>query len=47
MQEMKDFCLWFLENLPTFLMAEPFKYFVGMAFLLATLAVILQIMRLR
>ena len=38
MSEMKDFIMWFLSNLPDFLMAEPICYFVGFAFLFVTLA---------
>lgn len=29
MTQIKTFFLWFIDNLPTFLMSEPIKYFVG------------------
>ena len=29
---MQDFCVWFLQELPAFLMAEPIVYFVGLFF---------------
>lgn len=35
MQEMMDFALWFLSQLPGFLMAPPISAFVGIFFLLA------------
>ena len=38
MSEMKDFVLWFLTELPDFLMAEPMCYFVGFGFLFVILA---------
>ena len=38
MQEMKDLIMWFLTQLPAFLMAEPICYFVGFGFLFCTLA---------
>ena len=36
---MKDFCLWFLQQLPTFLLSEPICYLIGFAFLLLTVKV--------
>lgn len=39
MQAMKDFILWFIGQLPVFLMSEPISYFVGFAFLLVVVAV--------
>lgn len=38
MSEMKDFVMWFLVNLPDFLMAEPICYLVGFGFLFVVLA---------
>lgn len=35
MQEMMDFALWFLGQLPAFLMSPPISAFVGIFFLLA------------
>lgn len=32
MQVMQNFCVWFLEQLPAFLMTEPIIYFVGLFF---------------
>lgn len=46
MQEMKDFIMWFLSNLPDFLMAEPICYFVGFAFLFVTLALFKSIVNI-
>lgn len=46
MQEMKDFVLWFLTELPSFLMTEPICYFVGFAFLFVVIAVFQRIIRL-
>lgn len=40
MQEMMDFSLWFLEQLPGFLMAEPISAFTGMAFLFVVIALV-------
>ena len=31
MTNVQNFVLWFLDNLPDFLMSEPIKYFVGIA----------------
>lgn len=31
---MRDFCFWFLNELPAFLMTEPIKYFVGFGLLI-------------
>lgn len=38
MQEMMEFCMWFLAELPDFLMAEPICYLVGFGFLFVVLA---------
>lgn len=38
MSEMKDFVMWFLVNLPDFLMAEPICYLVGFGFLFVVVA---------
>lgn len=46
MDNMKTFVLWFLEQLPSFLMSEPMCYFVGFAFLIVTVRVIRDIIRI-
>lgn len=38
MQAMMDFSLWFLEQLPAFLMTEPISGFVGFGFLFVVVA---------
>jgi hypothetical protein len=42
---MKTFVLWFLEQLPSFLLSEPMCYFVGFAFLVVTIRIIRDIIR--
>lgn len=46
MDDMKTFVLWFLEQLPSFLLSEPMCYFVGFAFLIVTIRVIRDIVRI-
>lgn len=46
MDNMKTFVLWFLEQLPSFLLSEPMCYFVGFAFLIVTIRVIRGVIRL-
>lgn len=41
MAESKEFVLWFLENLPTFLLSDPINQFLGFAFL----AVVIRLMK--
>lgn len=41
---MKEFILWFLTQLPDFLMSEPICYFVGFAFLFVVIGVLQNIM---
>jgi hypothetical protein len=43
---MKTFVLWFLEQLPSFLLSEPMCYFVGFAFLIVTIRVIRDVIRI-
>lgn len=43
MANAKDFVLWFITNLPTFLLSEPVIYFVGMAFLAFTIKLFKQL----
>jgi hypothetical protein len=43
---MKTFVIWFLEQLPSFLLSEPMCYFVGFAFLIVTIRVIRDIIRI-
>lgn len=44
---MKTFVLWFMEELPNFLMAEPICYFVGFGFLFVILALFKSIINIR
>lgn len=44
--KMQSFFIWFLEQLPAFLMAEPLCYFVGFAFLLVVIRVIRDVIHL-
>lgn len=46
MTNMQTFIIWFLEQLPAFLLSEPISYFVGFAFLFVTIRLIKQIIRL-
>lgn len=46
MSAMKEFCLWFLTELPDFLMAEPVCYFVGIAFLIIVVGIFIRIINL-
>lgn len=46
MDNMKTFVLWFLEQLPSFFLSEPMCYFVGFAFLIVTVRVIRDIIRI-
>lgn len=43
MAESKEFILWFLSNLPDFLMADPIKQFLGFAFLAVTIRLFKEI----
>lgn len=47
MQAMKDFCMWWLSELPDFLLAEPICYFVGFAILFVVAGLVRQIINLR
>ena len=40
MQAMKDFTLWLINNIPTFLMSEPVIYFVAIAIVCILIKVI-------
>ena len=44
---MKSFALWFLEEMPVFLMREPICYFVGMALLLFAINCFVQLIRIK
>lgn len=44
MQAMMDFCLWFLSELPDFLLSEPINYLVGFFFLLFIVTIIRSIL---
>lgn len=46
MDNMKSFVLWFLEQLPSFLLSEPMCYFVGFAFLIVTIRIIRDVIRI-
>lgn len=43
---MKSFILWFINELPGFLMAEPFCYLVGFFFAFITVALIKRIINI-
>lgn len=47
MQSMKDFCLWFIDQLPIFLMAEPVRYFVGFFFSFAIIGLVVRLMNIK
>lgn len=47
MQSSKDFVMWFLNNLPTFLLAEPINYFLGFAFLGLTINLFKRIINVK
>lgn len=44
---MRQFSLWFLEELPGFLMSEPMCYFVGLAFLIVVINVVHDIISIK
>ena len=44
MQAMMDFCLWFLSELPAFLMSEPICYLIGFYFLFVIYVLIREIL---
>lgn len=46
MQQMMDFSLWFLEQLPAFLMSEPVSAFVGFWFLFVVISLFKSMIRL-
>lgn len=46
MQSMMDFALWFLEQLPVFLMTEPISAFVGFFFLFVVVELIARMIKL-
>ena len=46
MSAMKEFCSWFLTQLPAFLMAEPICYLVGFFFLFMVIDVVRLIINL-
>lgn len=45
MANMQSFTLWFLENIPDFLLSEPICYFVAIAFMLLIIRIILSFRR--
>ena len=45
--EMKDLCLWFLTQLPDFLMSEPVCYFVGFAMLFVVIGLFKSIINIK
>lgn len=47
MQSMKDFVVWFMSQLPSFLMAEPISAFTGLAILFVTAALVRRMIHLR
>lgn len=46
MAEMQLFALWWLEELPAFLMSEPICYFIGFAFLIVVVRIIREIIHI-
>lgn len=46
MTNVQAFVVWFLEQLPAFLLSEPISYFIGFAFLFVTIRLIKEIIRL-
>lgn len=46
MQEMMDFALWFIEQLPGFLMTPPISGFVGLGFCFVIIALIKRLIHL-
>lgn len=42
---MKEFALWFFEQVPAFLMAEPMCYFVGMGLLIFAIDCFVRLIR--
>lgn len=44
MEQMKDFVMWFLTQLPSFLLTEPISYFVGFIFLFFTFGIFRRIL---
>lgn len=47
MVNMKNFVMWFLDNIPDFLMSEPIVYFVGFMLLAFVIAIVLKLTRLK
>ena len=47
MQNMMEFSLWFLSQLPGFLMAEPISAFTGMAILFCVASLVRRMMHMR
>ena len=43
MNAMKEFTLWFFDNLPDFLLAEPIVYFVGLFILAFVIKIVLTL----
>lgn len=46
MDNVKTFTLWFLEQIPAFLMSEPMCYFMGFAFLIVVIRVFRDMTRI-
>lgn len=46
MDAMKDFCLWFLETMPSVLLEPPISAFVGLALVVFCVRVIRQMINL-
>lgn len=47
MQNVKDFIVWFVGQLPEFLMAEPICYFVGFFFAFVTVGLLRWLMNIK
>lgn len=47
MEEMRIFTMWFLNELPAFLMAEPVIYFVGAAFAMCVVGLLKSLINIK
>lgn len=47
MEEMRTFSMWFLNELPQFLMSEPAIYFVGVAFCMCMVGLLKSLINIK
>lgn len=47
MSNMKNFIMWFLDNIPSFLMAEPIVYIFGFVLLAFVISIVLRLARIK